>query len=289
MIDWLRSEERLNRQARLLQGEELSFHVYYWGVVRHLAANPVHKHSFLEICYVDGGTGIYMEDEREYSLSEGVLFCSKPGVVHQIRDVNELNLLFVAFEPDESLSDTAKLTSYLERLGQGAVWMEHLSDSPIARLWKSLLVPDTNVGALSYGVLPVLAHALLASFPDTLGTERRPGRMPVQTDASFLVQRAKRYIRDNLAGTLTLPEIARHLNVSERHLSRLFSENILESFTVTVRNERVRAAEKLLIQTRTPIKEIAEQVGFSSVHYFTRSFTQVKGMPPAAYREANGG
>lgn len=287
MFQWQQSQERLNRQAGLLQGERLTFHVHYWGVSRHLVANPVHKHSFFEICYVEGGTGIYTEGDREYSLHRGVLFCSRPGVVHQIRDVNELDLLYVAFEPDEKQSDPAELESYLDALGQGEVWMDNQSGSPIAGLWRSLLVPDSYAGALSAGVLPALAHSLLASFPDLLGVARSSNRPPVRTDSSILVQRTKQYIRDNLAGDLSQQQVARLLNVSERHLSRLFAENIKESYTTTVRNERIRAAEELLIRTGTPIKEIAEQVGFSSVHYFTRSFTQKKGMPPAAYREAN--
>ncbi|WP_424767314.1 helix-turn-helix domain-containing protein [Paenibacillus sp. sgz302251] len=38
-------------------------------------------------------------------------------------------------------------------------------------------------------------------------------------------------------------------------------------------------------QTVDPIKEIAERCGLSSIHYFTRTFTKVKGIPPAAFRE----
>ncbi|MEK3884710.1 AraC family transcriptional regulator [Paenibacillus sp. PL2-23] len=286
MIQWQKSEVRLNRQAISLRGNLLGFIVHYWGAVHHLAANPIHKHSFFEICYVKGGTGIYTEGERIYQLSEGVLFCSKPGVMHQIKDVNELELLYVAFEPDEKASDAIALASYVESLTFGAVCLEQLSESPLARLWESLLISNPAVGMLSDEVLPSIAHALIASFPATLGTEREPMRETNWSGESLLVQRAKRYIRDNLSGNLSLPDIARYLNVSERHLSRLFNENIKESYTAIVRNERIRAAEELLIRTHTPIKEIAQLVGFASVHYFTRSFAQVKGMPPATYRDA---
>lgn len=287
MIQWQRSEDRLNGQIRMLRGDRISFHIHYWGAVRHMFPNVEHKHSFYEICYVDGGTGSYFEGDKIYPLYEGVMFCSKPGIVHQIGDVNELDLLFVAFEPDDSLTVPGELAGYLNSLDRGAVWIENQSFAPVTQLWKSLLIPDAAANPLSSELLPTLAHTLLASYPDVFGRDRSTIRTHVRADASFLLRRAKRYIRDNLAGDLSLPEIARHLSVSERHLSRLFAEYIQESFTATVRSERIRAAEELLIHTMTPIKDIAEQVGFSSVHYFTRLFTQIKGEPPARYREAN--
>ncbi|MDQ0064018.1 AraC family transcriptional regulator [Paenibacillus harenae] len=287
MIQWNKSEERLNRQAGLLQGERLTFHVHYWGVVQHLQANQVHKHSFYEICYVDGGKGVYEERGRSYPLYEGTLFCSRPGISHQIRDVGELNLFFVAFEPDEKFSDADELLAYMDVLNEGNIWHDGQALSPAVQIWKSLLVPRDISRAIPDAVLPQLASGLLESFPVMFGTDRKTASQPVRMAATSLIRRAKQYIRDNLDGSLTLPEVARQLNISERHLSRLFSSHILESYTDVVKNERIRAAERLLLRTRLPIKEIAEQVGFSSVHYFTRIFSKAKGTPPAAYREAN--
>jgi AraC family L-rhamnose operon transcriptional activator RhaR len=285
MFLWGKSVERLNRQAGLLQGERLTFHVHYWGAEQHLQANRTHKHSFHEICYVEAGTGAYEEPDQVYPLRQGVLFASKPGVVHQIRDVNELSLLFVAFEPDEKLSDPGELARYTMLMLQGHAWMDNQADSPIVRLWQSMMVPGDETSALPAAALPLLSHTLLASFPVLFGGDDGSGASTVRSNAEHTVRRAKQYIRDNLDGNLALPEVARQLNLSERHLSRLFASNILESYTEVVKRERIRAAEGLLLKSELPIKDIAERVGFSSVHYFTRIFAVVKGMPPAAFRD----
>ncbi|MNR24953.1 Multiple antibiotic resistance protein MarA [compost metagenome] len=99
------------------------------------------------------------------------------------------------------------------------------------------------------------------------------------------MKRAKLYIRDNLAQALQLKDVANYLNVSERHLSRLFSEGIHESFTNYIRGERIRQAAHLLLSSDLPIKEIAEMTGFSSVHYFTRTFLLEKKIPPGRFRQ----
>lgn len=288
MIHWHGSVDRLNRLPRVLESGHLTFHTYYWGAEQQLPANHVHKHSFFEICYVDGGTGIYTEEGKSYPLYEGTAFCSRPDIYHQIKDVNGLDLLFVAFEPVEEHSDTEKFNRYYGALEHGAVWLNNKERSPIVQLWKSMLAQSEPYGMVPSSVLPQLACSLLASFPNLFGSGGRDAEPPFpRSNSAYLIRRAKLYIRDNLAGSLTLSELARYLSISERHLSRLFASGTHESFTAIVRLERIRAAEKLLAESDAPIKEIAEQVGFSSVHYFTRTFSDVKGVPPAAYREAS--
>lgn len=288
MYHWPKSEERLNRYARLLQGDRLTLHVYYWGVVQNLASNVVHKHSFFEICYVNGGSGIYVEGDAEYPLYEGVMFCSRPNQSHQIKDVNDLDILFVAFEPDEIHSNTDDFQLYCSSLNTGAIWVEMTVHSPTVQIWKSLLIPSESSSAVPISLLPQLAHALIVSFSSLLGrTGKRPEAVPLASNAALLINRAKLYIRDNLRSNLTLAEVARYINISERHLSRLFAQSIHESFSSLVRNERIRAAEQMLAHTLDPIKDIAERSGFSSVHYFTRIFAGEKGIPPAAFREAS--
>lgn len=286
MFQWSESEMRLNRYARLLAGEALTFHVHYWGVVRQLPANVSHRHSFYEHCYVAGGSGTYIDGERAYPLQAGSVFCSRPDVMHQIRDVDQLDLLYVAFEPDEKRSDAAAFAEFTNAVNGGSVWLEGQSGSPHVQLWSSLCVPESAAGALPVLLLPQLAHALLSSLPALLGAAGQTKQARPSSDAALLIHRAKLYIRDNLASKLTLAEVAGYINVSERHMSRLFAGNILESFSALVRQERLRAAERLLLQSQAPIKEIAERCGFSSVHYFTRLFAEAKGIPPAAYRAA---
>lgn len=223
MYVWSKSEERLNRYARLLQGESLTIHVYYWGAVPKLVANAVHKHSFFEVCYVAGGTGIYEEGGTAYPLHEGVLFCSRPNIRHQIKDVDQLDLLYVAYELDEKLSKPDEFEYYNQSLNSGPIWMENQQHSPTAHIWKSLLIPSEEMFAVPIALLNQLAHALILTFPTIVGGRNKNTEIILPaSNAAILISRAKLYIRDNLGANLSLSEVARYINVSERHLSRLF-------------------------------------------------------------------
>jgi AraC-like DNA-binding protein len=51
-----------------------------------------------------------------------------------------------------------------------------------------------------------------------------------------------------------------------------------------IRQMRVEAAERLLVESSATVSEIAYAAGFNSVSYFCRRFQEVYGATPAAYR-----
>ncbi|TFE29448.1 AraC family transcriptional regulator [Cohnella luojiensis] len=276
------TQSMLNDQALLLSGAGAAFKVHYWGIVPRLYDNPVHRHSFFEICFVMDGEGEYTDHGIDYPLRKGTHFCSKPGVTHQIRSRNGLFLLYVAFDIDESLSQESIVEAFHALAEHGEVCVTGEDDCPSELLWKTLLLHENRTGNLPTPAVLSVAHALLLSFLNLFGNHEPSAA--ARQDSTFLLRQAKLYIRDNLSEPLTLRDIAGYLNVSERHLSRLFSTGIHENFTNFVRDERIRKAAGLLASSDLSIKEISEATGFSSVHYFTRVFTQQKELPPGHFR-----
>ncbi|OXS61832.1 hypothetical protein B1A99_04280 [Cohnella sp. CIP 111063] len=275
--------------ANVRTGNGTDLKIHYWGVnPRHLS-NSVHRHSFFEICYVLEGEGEYSERGVDYPLRAGTHFCSRPGIDHQIRSLEGMYLLYVAFEADERGSRDAAIEPFHALAGYGEACVhDDEGNLPSSLLWKSLLLREEGRGRLSPDALRAAAGALLLSFPGLFGSEASsPARSSGSSDV--LLRQAKLYIRDNLSRDLSLREIAGNLNVSERHLSRLFSGGIWENFTNYVRSERVRRAAELLAGSDLAIKEIAEATGFSSVHYFTRVFIREKGVAPGQFRRKHAG
>ncbi|WP_257349663.1 AraC family transcriptional regulator [Pseudalkalibacillus decolorationis] len=274
---------RLN-QHTVLVGHDVSFRINYWGVDSNLTSNPVHRHSSFEICYVLSGEGTYLDNGNIYSLYPGTLFCSRPGITHQIQSEQGLFLFFVCFEVDEGKSSREYVENYLSMAKQESIIVYNGETSSTVSLWKSLLVPLQKRWAVASHELPNIAHALLVSFLNMFMDNE--GEFKTNTSPPhFILQQAKTFIRDNLEKKLSLEMIAQYLNVSTRHLSRLFSDGINESFISFIRKERVKQATYLLKTTHHSIKEIADMTGFGSVHYFTRVFHKETGHPPGRFRK----
>ncbi len=86
----------------------------------------------------------------------------------------------------------------------------------------------------------------------------------------------------------SVAETAEHLGVSERSLRRQMSMLGTSHAELTQECQRL-AAERLLAEGRLPLKQIAAQLGFASVHSFHRAFRRWSGLTPSAWRSGLGG
>ncbi|PYI54586.1 helix-turn-helix domain-containing protein [Paenibacillus flagellatus] len=268
----------------------LGFAVHYWGITPRHYDNPVHKHSFYEICYVLDGTGSYMDDGHWHPLGPGTLFCSRPGVLHQIRSEAGMYLLFVAFEVDERVSDPGAVRTYRSLRATDRIVLPDADTVSAALLWRSLMLMLERPPGLRESALAGTAFALLLSFRDAFRASDEdeggdPGDVPLRKSAHQLLNRALVFIKDNLSQPLALETVARYLHVSGRHLSRLFARELGLSYVHYVRRERIRHATELLDYTDMTVQQVADAAGFASVHYFTRVFARETGCPPGKYRQ----
>ncbi len=81
-----------------------------------------------------------------------------------------------------------------------------------------------------------------------------------------------------------LRDLAAHIGVSLSRTSHLCDTLFGVSFQEFVLNVRMKRAKQLLLETNNPIKEIAEQTGFTNEFYFNRMFRHYFGSPPGKYR-----
>ncbi len=111
------------------------------------------------------------------------------------------------------------------------------------------------------------------------GDDNDPGYMP-------LVRSAKNYLDTHFKDPdLSLQEIADMLEVSTGYLSRIFKQYTGLSFTDYLKKIRITESIKLMNSSSLKIYEVAQQVGYSSQHYFCYAFKKVLGISPSEYRQ----
>ena len=93
-----------------------------------------------------------------------------------------------------------------------------------------------------------------------------------------------RFLGENYAAELGIPELEKKFAMSESSLRRHF----LHAFGMTpmryIRHFRLMIAERLLSNTMLPVKEIAQKSGFGGASYFGKMFRAVYHMSPEEYR-----
>lgn len=101
---------------------------------------------------------------------------------------------------------------------------------------------------------------------------------------SGLTHQAVIYIKNNLNSNLTVKDTAKELSVHPDYLSHQFSREMGMTFIAFLNRERCMQAASFLKHTSLPIKEISAIVGFNTISYFTKQFTQVYGKTPRDFR-----
>src|SRR3954471_12201005 len=141
---------------------------------------------------------------------------------------------------------------------------------------------------------PVRARlAPLAEAPPLRGLSRsRPARVRgvMATVTRAVEERNRRLLRARdamdraYAQPLDVPTLARIAHVSEAHFIRTFGATFGETPHRYLQRRRVERSMFLLRETDRSVTEICLDVGFASLGTFSRTFRDIVGESPSAYR-----
>ncbi|XTZ16302.1 helix-turn-helix domain-containing protein [Micromonospora echinospora] len=96
--------------------------------------------------------------------------------------------------------------------------------------------------------------------------------------------RARDAMDRSYAEPLDIPTLARVAHVSEAHFIRTFRATFGETPHRYLQRRRVERAMSLLIESDRDVTEICHAVGFSSLGTFSRTFREIVGQSPTAFR-----
>lgn len=80
--------------------------------------------------------------------------------------------------------------------------------------------------------------------------------------------------------------MAKELHMSSDHMGRQFKQIFGKSPIEALIESRIARAQNLLAGTEMSVAEIAEEVGYENVHYFSRQFKEKNGKSPLSYRKS---
>lgn len=101
---------------------------------------------------------------------------------------------------------------------------------------------------------------------------------------SRVVLNAKKYIDEHLNEDLNLIDISKEVSVSPQYFSKIFKNEIGQSFVEYVRKKRIDIAKELLKTNKYSVKEICYKIGYNDPNYFSRLFKKLVGVSPTEYR-----
>ncbi len=212
---------------------------------------PIEKESvFLQACRASDGTAAFKaaEDLIDDLISPDATLMDARFAVTEF--------LIVFRREWESLSGTPKRRAMANLLREALLCNEY----DVLREWFLLVVRD-----------------LIRNMIDT-------GRSAGGSREELILRKVKHYIDLNKLRDVSLEASAESVGITPSYLSRVFKEKTGQHFHDYVLNRRLASAAGLLKETNLTSREIAYQVGYGDVAYFSRIFRKRYGSSPRDYR-----
>jgi LacI family transcriptional regulator len=106
-----------------------------------------------------------------------------------------------------------------------------------------------------------------------------------QAGSDRVVAQALSYIARHLSDPdLSVKRVVDEIGHSRAHLYRHFHKHVDMSVAAYIKQERLNAAKKLIVETSRPINVIARECGYSSSWILSRTLKRDTGMTPTIYR-----
>ncbi len=248
------------------------------------------KHPFYELVFVAGGSLNIKSENFEGVLGQNNLIIHSPDEYHSLSCEKNVS-------PDVIIIGFTCTGGELKKFSTSPLTLTDEEVKTLAEIIKegrNVFAPPYNVPVydmkkkekIPYGAEQLL-KILLEYF--LIGISRKNLLENDDDGAKYEIFSAKEivnYIDNNYLEKITLDELAFIFRTNRSTLCKTFKEYTGNTVIGYINDKKIRLAKKKINTTSKTFTEIAEELNFESIHYFTRFFKKMTGVSPNEYRKS---
>lgn len=230
------------------------------------------------IHYVSKGKGTFKVNNKIFNLKQGDIFIILKGMnVEYMASMDDpWEYYWIGFSGSNSieyLNRTSIIDSYVVTCTE---------DSKIPNIILNMCEISKNYNPSSSDDIVLLRelYSLLYTFIKEFPKEFEYKDKELHT----YIQDAINFINSNYMNSITVNEIANHVNLSRSYLYKMFIKNLKVSPQKYLINLRIYKATLLLKNTKLTIGEVANKVGYTDSLLFSKTFSKYFSVSPLNYR-----
>lgn len=253
------------------------------------------RHPFWEFLYVDRGSLIVTGGVNKYLLQSGEMVFHCPNEFHSFQATGSADVIVASFCCDsaamERLNDKVLSLHQAEKqcmkllIAEAALSFEYFDNAP----------PRVNLckkPSAPFGSDQMIKTCLEQLF---IFICRRNDNRAVEQSAVtsnqlchhlMIVQQTQDYLAKHYAEEITLEQLAGHLHISASLLKRVFREQTNTTVMQYLSNLRISEAKRRIRESNGNFTQIAAEVGYNSIYYFSNIFKKRTGMSLTDYAKS---
>ncbi|RFZ90463.1 AraC family transcriptional regulator [Mucilaginibacter conchicola] len=229
---------------------------------------PVHQHLKGQLTYVEGGIAyVHLVDKTFVIPARHYIWIPK-GQIHQLRIrhiATDVRSIYFYSHDDNKDPFYTKMGIY-----------------PVNRLLHEMIVYTASFATEAFPGSE--EFQFLSSLKNMLPRiSKIPLPFVVPTSQNERLRPIIDYISDHISQPLSLADVSKHFNMSERTVSRLFQAELSISFLQYLKQRRIIKGTELMLHTRANLTEIAYETGYQSLSAFSATFQQMMHMRPSEF------
>jgi hypothetical protein len=257
-------------------------------------------HDFWEFIYVDKGEVGVTAEKTSVVLKKGEILFHQPNEFHNVQAVGGIapNLIVASFSSKSPSMDFFKRKTlnidenihYLlaDIIIEARKLFDCRLDDPY--LQNMPLKPDAPAGSeqlIRLYLENMLIH-LTRKYQNPLvlgksALKAEPFKAAKNKGDIEIFNRVNAYLENHINEHISIEQICRDNLVGRSQLQKIFKEQcdlgIIEYFSTL----KINASKELIRTRHMNFTQIAEQLGYTSIHYFSRQFKRITGMTPSEY------
>ena len=238
---------------------------------------PGESHPMAELTYVDQGSLHSVAEGQDLLLKQGDLVIYGPGQWHmQYADIGVApRFVTISFE-----LGGMELSPLLNR--------KFTAPQNVVSVLQNMLREQERMDAYSNDIILSQLNLLLLLL---LRESAAPKGAKLQTSNAIhseneIIRQAQQYISSHIREKLSVPLVARQVDVSPSYLTALFHKNLQISPGEYIRRIKLQESKQMIRENNLNFTEIAAELQYSTVHHFSRQFKEKFGITPTEYAKS---
>lgn len=249
------------------------------------------SHDFWEFVCVDKGSVKICMDETELTLHKGEIAFHQPNEFHNVSTYSQVapNLVVVSFKCDSPFMDffKQKVLKIDEKerslLAKILVEAQNLFETSLNNPYTKEMKKKHNAPIGSEQLIRMYLESFLLNLIRRYSSSEQEIPLPVTKSSTDIFNRVSDYMEDNLSTRLSIQTICRDNMIGRTQLQNVFQKEagmgVIEYFS----KMKIQNAKHMIRMGSLNFTQISEQLGYTSIHYFSRQFKKLTGMTPSEY------
>lgn len=254
-----------------------------------------HSHGYYELYYLMDGECNFFIHDNVYRLTKGTIVFIPANILHKTTYLNQCThqRIYIEFTLDyvSDVIESIGLQQFKDNLYCKFFNIPPNFIKPINHLYENMLNEKEHPGKFSDCEIKLyfqqLILLLISQFHTSiLGSSDAAVSSVEVVDNS--IQQAMNYICAHYTEPVCLNDIAKMLHLNASYFSKKFKTVNGFGLNEYLNTVRINHAERLLLETKKTITEIAFECGYDNSNYFGDAFKRLDGISPSEFRKIKG-